>query len=522
MLEVGKKVIVNNEVFQVLENDKQELTLYKIDFNGNKEEAVFDVGSEIFKKVVVELSRGKAKKSNSDKKESVLKKVQLPRKFICLAIGGLTISNALVGLAVSNEHLTLNQTSAMAIVEDEDVYSMIRNNKNLSAELKPFVRNFVERTSEVFPEYDSIYNNLGDIKYEVNREYFNNSELSSASAVYLTLENKIISNGETSIYNFINHELFHSGSTKFSMSCDKYGKSVLEGITAQLEWELFGTTSYNFDRKEAKMLALIVGSDKLSDIYLDGELPDLTKELTKYCDEEKFIEILTHADTLRKNGYTSLEDYEAIYSFYIDTFFEKLNQNILTQKSITLESYSTLIDDILKFEKISLDVNSRKHFVAKLTEFNKKIDNKFDEVKAYEESDVIKNKKEYYSNLSEDEVSYISGALSYHYTTTINNLKDGSQNVVLTTEVGANKEYINSYPTTLPDDSNTIVHIFNTDGNHTETYFNDIQYYVNEALFYNSALENSGTDELGILSSGCEYVKPSIFTKEKTYSFKIR
>ena len=306
------------------------------------------------------------------------------------------------------------------------------------------------------------------------------------------------------------------------MSCDKYGKSVLEGITAQLEWELFGTTSYNFDRKEAKMLALIVGSDKLSDIYLDGELPDLTKELTKYCDEEKFIEILAHADTLRKNGYTSLEDYEAIYSFYIDTFFEKLNQNILTQKSITLESYSTLIDDILKFEKISLDVNSRKHFVAKLTEFNKKIDNKFDEVKAYEESDVIKNKKEYYSNLSEDEVSYISGALSYHYTTTINNLKDGSQNVVLTTEVGANKEYINSYPTTLPDDSNTIVHIFNTDGNHTETYFNDIQYYVDEALFYNSALENSGTDELAILSSGCEYVKPSIFTKEKTYSFKIR
>lgn len=515
MLDVGKKVIVNNETFQVLENDKHELTLYKINVNGEKEEAVLDYAT--FKKVAFELSGGKTGNVPVEEKKP-LKKVNLPRKLICL---GLALSNTLVGLALATDHISLKNSESLAIVEDDDFYNMIRNNDNISAELKPFVRNFAERTSQVFPEYNDIYDNLDDIQFEVNQEYFDtNSELSSASAVYLNSENKIIYDGGTPIYNFINHELFHSGSPKFSQSCDKYGKSLVEGVTAQLEWELFGTTSYGYNRKVAKMVALIIGGDKLCDIYFEGELVNLEKEITKYCDAGEFENILIETDSLNQKKKTSVKDYEDIYNFYIDTFFEKLNQDILMQKSITKESYSELIGDIAKFEKIDLDNNNKEYFTTKLSDFNKNMSDKFDEIKNYEKLDSIKSQKEYYSNLEEDEISYISGALSYHYTTTINNQNDASQSIVLSTEVGANKEYINTYSNILPDDSITTVQVFNAAGNHIETYFNDVQYYIDEALIYNSTFENSETEELVIRSSGCEYVKTSDSPKTKTYSLK--
>lgn len=511
MIEKGRSFTVKGICYEILESDSGELTLYQVCPNGEK------VKANLTKDIIIELSK---LVDNPKKKNNSLKKVILPRRLIAVALSTLALSSV-VTTAIITGNLKLNKNYKRVSISDNnesDFYSMIRQNQNISAKLKPFVRYYAERMTEVYPDYDNINDNLKDIVFEENNNYFDTSK-ENVVAVYLS-DNRIVYDEDCPIYNFTNHELLHSSSPEFSNSGKDRGEAIIEGITAQLEWELFGTKAYAKERNYAKMLSLILGGDELSDIYYNGKFSDLEVSVSKYCDMNQLEEIILLSNRLHDKENNSYNDseYDTIYKFLIDTYFEKVNTDIISKANVSLDEYACFIDESLKFANINLDKEVDKYFNDKLNNCLSEMDKKFDNISMYNENSIIKGIKERYNYLEDDEISYISGKLVYHFEAQVNRQKDNSEHVELSKVVGANMDYVVSYPDVLPDNDIATVTIYNTDGSVSKS-FKDVDYFIDEAMTYNSSLEQSETEEFAIRYNGCEYSKPNnAKVKKKVYS----
>lgn len=95
-------------------------------------------------------------------------------------------------------------------------------------------------------------------------------------------------------------------------------------------------TGYKYQRAVAELVELIVGRDKMINMYFHGDLEGLIKELSRYQDEMKVKEFILDLDTITKTrrDKTIIEKanminnlYNKVNIFLYDAFSNKMNNS---------------------------------------------------------------------------------------------------------------------------------------------------------------------------------------------------
>ena len=168
---------------------------------------------------------------------------------------------------------------------------------------------FVKRLEENLPEKSlkNLKNNLSSLKVKNNKVI----SFIGMEGCYLVFNNSIYLSNKTAIY----HELFHMASTTkgyngmqysgfhqgkfFSMSV---GKGLNEGYTETLTRRYFKDKNmsepYDIEVDIARKIEKIVGKDKMTELYLEGNLLGLIEELKQYASEEEIMNFIANVDVI--------------------------------------------------------------------------------------------------------------------------------------------------------------------------------------------------------------------------------
>ena len=501
MKKENKRYEIDGNIYEIV-TKKGEQFIYQILSNGTKKEATLNFGE------LVALTKAISNDMPKPKEEvEVLKPVKLPKRFVSIALASSSI------LASLSLGCTLIKDSKIGNIDYvissfDDISNAISSNDNIPDEIKPFVLNYVETMHDTTFENTLTFDNLRDIKFVCNDEYFN-GVLDNAMAAYIVDDNTIVYKSDVSTYSFINHECIHSDSVKFSKSCENGGKAINEAFAAQEEWEKFGTKSYQ-ERDYAKMIALIVGKKKVTDIFHNGTLIDLRNEMVAYSDGDSFDKMIISADSIKdkelSGDNTTAINKTSVYNYFIDTFFNKLSCDVFSKKAISMDDYLGIMTNIWQFEKV---LDNNEYFSNRLGFFNKNLEAKFKCIADYCKDDKFQKTRGMYKTLSKDEISYMSDSLTYHYNANIYMNQDNSEFVEVSCVVGANMDFINSNPNCLPNSTITTVSLYNANGAMIDRSFENVNYFVDEALSYSDSFEKPK------LSSKFQYTIPVKTKTEK-------
>lgn len=190
------------------------------------------------------------------------------------------------------------------------------------------IMEFVSVVVNRFPLDDLVnfYNNLNRLDVYSNRFerfHFNGSRLVVTAGKYNVKGNYIIINGKknrTVIY----HELFHLASSVYSdnlgytgfcqyTSDSSFGAGINEGYTELLAERYFDKQlkgAYLLEIQFAYLVEKIVGTERMSSLYLRADLNGLISELAKYSSEEEAINFISNIDFLSFSTISSIGDYE--------------------------------------------------------------------------------------------------------------------------------------------------------------------------------------------------------------------
>lgn len=145
----------------------------------------------------------------------------------------------------------------------------------------------------------------------------------------------------------ISHELMHAASgykyqnisgAGFCQS-NGIGRGINEGYTDLISQRYFSQeiqeTSYTYHKIISAITELVIGKQKMLDLYFHGNLKGLITELSKYQPEEKATQFILDLDTilgLKKNKYLKADDMlitllNRVSIFLYDSFSNKMNQN---------------------------------------------------------------------------------------------------------------------------------------------------------------------------------------------------
>ena len=207
-------------------------------------------------------------------------------------------------------------------------------------------------------------------------------------------------------------------------------------------------------------------------------------------------------------------DYVVDYPIYMQGRKENCiirahNQDINGKCTISQAEYSTLIEDILKFKKIYLGVEDNSYFNEQLDKFEVNISSKFEAISDYETSKAIINKRWYYAELTEDQISYISGVLTYHYEIKLYGDSPENEYAMLYEIPGANNEYIETFPNNVPEDSVATV---KTSSNNQIGFYN-VDYYTNATNLY-SSINGAPFPQYSFNSNNFNQEKGNVLTKK--------
>lgn len=207
------------------------------------------------------------------------------------------------------------------------------------------------------------------------------SFLCKSEAHYNLYGNKIVLNKKIDF-----HELFHAASSYYSennmytgFQNKNFGIGLNEGYTQLLARRYFSDNSefYLFEMLVSYYLERIIGKKKMQSYYLNGNLPNLIKDLTLYSNEISISHFISRLDYYCKyagDTLTSREDKflfnqsDKIIKFLIECYEKKIDsQNInLDNKKALKDSYkNSIIEDyqkLLEFQfnkKITKDEYNR-------------------------------------------------------------------------------------------------------------------------------------------------------------------
>ena len=193
--------------------------------------------------------------------------------------------------------------------------------------LKKYIESFMEMIEANYSEKDLNYyhKNINDLKVNdgFNFKYFLIRLLISNSAGFYdsqTNEIRINNYKEDSLETNIFHELFHmastfNGSNVIYVGFNQYNKNtsrsigdgINEGYTEFLAQkhssEDSTRISYPYEIQVINILKDIIGEEKMTSLYLTGNLKGLISELSKYSSVDEVIEFIVLLDSITKNHY---------------------------------------------------------------------------------------------------------------------------------------------------------------------------------------------------------------------------
>lgn len=170
----------------------------------------------------------------------------------------------------------------------------------------------------------------------------------------------------------LNHELFHAittfeGISGFSQK--NIGTAINEGYTELInkkiffnemkEKDYFKNTGYPYEYRIAKIIELIIGEDKMQNLYLNADLNGLINELSKYQNRNKVIQFIKDTDDIKKIRSSNFTNKEEIYSIL----------NIRIQKFL-YSTYSNKFDKEVNYKNISEYLEKQNIFQEELDNIN--------------------------------------------------------------------------------------------------------------------------------------------------------
>lgn len=268
------------------------------------------------------------------------------------------------------------------------VLNKINNQKFKEAALefsKVLIENFPEETLTNF------YNNLNELTIKKNKLI----SLTGAVGCYSSLSNSITILDSSSIY----HELFHMASRSYNKKdgslyvgfrqrniklskifYNEIGRGLNEGYTELLAHRYFDNkaySSYDFETDIARKLEMIIGQDKMTELYLRGDLAGLIAELKIYMPENDIIKFITRLDLI--TGYDSKlrkiivrESIFDLYEFLLKTYALKLKKQY-EDELINLNGFETLSNEYLESFKNRVYLASKGFELKNIYEMYKNI-----------------------------------------------------------------------------------------------------------------------------------------------------
>lgn len=237
---------------------------------------------------------------------------------------------------------------------------------------------FGEKFNKVVSEFKSVLDNdfkdytdkfnyniqtlkIYDYKFDLYTKIKDFFSLSGSSNAYYGCYTNIIqlekdfSKKPEKIKRTVMHELLHMASCQdmifagFSQDvmtdngCKLVGNAVNEGATEYLNIKYFSheeTEAYKQQVHLVHGISRIIGEDRLVENYFKKGLLGLIKELSKYCDKDKAIEIILEMDNNLKYGqdYIGKKKNKNVKEMIADVYENKIS-NLLAQGKISQERF---------------------------------------------------------------------------------------------------------------------------------------------------------------------------------------
>lgn len=185
------------------------------------------------------------------------------------------------------------------------------NNNQSIIELKEYIDTFEQTIKEKVPHYNMslFYKNINKLKVEGMDEFQDKS--STTIAGYNSLDNILYLNDEKNIKDYIYHELFHVSSTintgkqvavgfDYIVNNKEYGLGLGELYTQLLTERYLESveTGYSQFFYLVKPLEVLIGQEKMENLFSNACLKGLIEEMKKYMPEEDISNYISSLDYL--------------------------------------------------------------------------------------------------------------------------------------------------------------------------------------------------------------------------------
>ena len=270
--------------------------------------------------------------------------------------------------------------------ETKRKYDDVALHKIKDQKFKEVALEFTKVLAENFPPeaLTNFYNNINELKIRKSPITL----IFGAAGWYNGLWNTITVKDPKAIY----HELFHMASRAYNkkakitysgfgqvsikfginnlFSVTEIGNGLTEGYTEVLTHRYFDDNhdlinAYSFETNIAELLELIIGREKMTSLYLRGQLQDLIKELKQYATEEEIMKFITRLDLI--HSYHPIRKKmmikESIFDIY--EFLLKVNATKLTKQyeegELDYRGFDILSKAYLKLFNENVKIHSQKY-----------------------------------------------------------------------------------------------------------------------------------------------------------------
>ena len=262
--------------------------------------------------------------------------------------------------------------------ELKEEYPNLNLEKLEKTEYRTYLFEFINKMKENFSKASlkNLYNNINDAT--IKRSFI--ADIRQASGIYNTFSNSILISysllqkytKETFFHEllhlsstFTNNGLAYSGFSQWKHFY-KIGEGLNEGYTQLLTERLCRETAsmktYKEEVKIATALEMIIGKDKMYELYFDANLPGLIEEIGKYSTKEEATKFIMNVDFINdhkiecehsnRNHRMLQKTYKDIYGLLFKIYTKKKKEEY-ESKIIKEEEF---IDDIINYiEYLELD-----------------------------------------------------------------------------------------------------------------------------------------------------------------------
>lgn len=317
--------------------------------------------------------------------------LNLIKPIVISYIGNKVIDFALTNYKLKKDYKPKSIGYMQTAPEIDTSFSNYDTSELLKKQFGQYVIYFVETIIDKIPNADFklLHNNLKDFQITFNNFKFENFLLNKHTVgAYFVTENKIrIQNLDFNRH--IYHELFHmansfyrkedgiifSGfSQNFLQRKENIGDGLNEGYTELLAQRYFSnkeeaSKAYRTEVHYAHKLEMIVGKDRMEQLYLKADFLGLVQELKQYETEEKIMEFMAGMDFINK--YLRKKKNFPIQQSMLKTKLIQINQFLimcytkkmekeLMDKSITFDELKEKLSTYISMLGVTITANNKR------------------------------------------------------------------------------------------------------------------------------------------------------------------